>query len=258
MEALTSTAIQRGLSTRRFGRPVIVHESVRSTNDEAGALAQQGASEGTTVIARIQTTGRGRRGRAWLSPAGGLWLSVVLRPKVALEQWPLVGLAASAGAADAVREVALLQARVKWPNDLLVEDRKLGGVLIETSGTVAIAGIGINANVPPGALDAQTGGISLLGRLGHSVDLAALACAVLGRFEEHYDLLHSDPDALLARWRKHDATLGRQVRVWGAQELEGVAEDVDNRGALLVRTPGGLRRVVAGDVSLRTAETPAE
>src|SRR2546427_3172110 len=86
MEALTSTTIQRGLSTRRFGRPVIVHESVRSTNDEAGALAQQGASEGTTVIARIQTTGRGRRGRAWLSPAGGLWLSGVLRPKVRSEE----------------------------------------------------------------------------------------------------------------------------------------------------------------------------
>src|SRR3989441_8221229 len=116
MEALTSTAIQRGLSTRRFGRPVIVHESVRSTNDEAGALAQQGASEGTTVIARIQTTGRGRRGRAWLSPAGGLWLSVVLRPQVPLEQWPPGGPAASARAAAAVREVALLQARVKWPN----------------------------------------------------------------------------------------------------------------------------------------------
>src|SRR5256712_5252168 len=198
MEAWTSTAIQRVLSTRRFGRPVMVHESVRSTNDEAGTLAQQGASEGTTVIARIQTGGRGRRGRAWLSPAGGLWLSVVLRPKVALEQWPLVGLAASAGAADAVREVARLQARVKWPNDLLIEERKLGGVLIETGGTAAIAGIRINANVPPGALDAQTGGISLLGRLGHPVDLAALACAVLGRFEEHYDLLHSDPAALLA------------------------------------------------------------
>src|SRR2546426_7366308 len=107
MEALTSTAIQRGLSTRRFGRPVIVHESVRSTNDEAGALAQQGASEGTTVIARIQTTGRGRRGRAWLSPAGGLWLSVGLPPKVAVEQWALVGLAASAGPADSGREGAL-------------------------------------------------------------------------------------------------------------------------------------------------------
>jgi BirA family biotin operon repressor/biotin-[acetyl-CoA-carboxylase] ligase len=258
MEVLTSAAIQRGLTTRRFGRPVIVHERVGSTNDEAGALAVQGASEGTTVIAWIQTGGRGRRGRVWLSPAGGLWLSVVLRPRVSLEQWPLVGLAASAGAAGAVREVAGVEARVKWPNDILVEDRKLGGVLIEASGTAAIAGIGINANVPPGALDAQKGGISLLGRLEHPVDLTALACAVLGQFERHYDLLHTDPDALLVRWREHDATLGRQVRVWGAQELEGVAEDVDDRGALLVRTPGGLRRVVAGDVSLRTAETPAE
>src|SRR2546426_10816350 len=111
MEALTSTAIQRGLSTRRFGRPVIVHESVRSTNDEAGALAQQGASEGKTVIARIQTTGRGRRGRAWLSPAGGPWLSVVARPKVAPAEWPLGGLAASPRAREAGRGGAPLPAR---------------------------------------------------------------------------------------------------------------------------------------------------
>src|SRR2546428_13697526 len=111
MEALTSTAIQRGLSTRRFGRPVIVHESVRSTNDEAGALAQQGASEGTTVVARVQTGGRGRRGRAWLSPAGGLWVSGGLRPKVAPGQWATVGLAASYGAAGAVAEGGPQQGR---------------------------------------------------------------------------------------------------------------------------------------------------
>src|SRR5438876_183087 len=94
--------------------------------------------------------------------------------------------------------------------------------------------------------------------VGDPVDLVALACAVLGRFEWHYDRLHRDPEAILGRWREHDVTLGRQVRVWGAQDLEGVAEDVDSRGALLVRTPEGLQRVVAGDVSLRTVETPAE
>src|SRR2546428_8800456 len=96
MEALTSTASQMGLSTGRFGRPVIVLESVRSTNDEAGALAHQGASEGTTVIARIQTAGRGRRGRAWLSPAGGLWLAIRLRPQGALGPAPPGGPAAAA------------------------------------------------------------------------------------------------------------------------------------------------------------------
>ena len=253
-----ASAIEAGLKTDRFGRPLSVYEQVGSTNDEAAPLARQGAPEGTTVIAQVQTGGRGRRGRTWHSPAGGLWLSLVLRPRLAREQWPLLGLAASAGAADAVGEVARLPVRVKWPNDLLVEERKVGGVLIETSGTAAIAGIGINANVPPGVLDPKIGGISLLARLGHPVDLVELACAVLGRFEWHYDLLHRDPEALLGRWREHDVTLGRQVRVWGAQDLEGVAEDVDSRGALLVRTPAGLQRVVAGDVSLRTAEAPAE
>ena len=250
--------VEERLRTRRFGRPLYVYEQVGSTNDEARLLARQGAVEGTTVIASVQTSGRGRRGRAWHSPAGGLWLSVVLHPRLAREQWPLLGLAASVGTTDAVADVAGVPVRVKWPNDLMIEDHKLGGVLIEASGTAAIAGIGINANVAPAALDSDTRGTSLLGRLGHPVDLADLACAVLGRFEWHYDLLHSDPEALLARWRERDVTLGRQVRVWGAQDLEGVAEGVDDRGALLVRTPEGLQRVVAGDVSLRMAQTQAE
>lgn len=251
-------AIEACLRTSRFGRPLSVLEQVGSTNDEASQLARQGASEGTTVIASVQTTGRGRRGRAWRSPAGGLWLSVVLRPRLARERWALLGLAASVGAADAVADIAGVPVRVKWPNDLMIENHKLGGVLIETSGTAAVAGIGINANVPPAALDSDTRGTSLLGRLGHPVDLAELAVAVLGRFEWHYDLLHRDPGAVLARWRERDVTLGCQVRVWGVQDLEGVAEGVDDRGALLVRTPEGLQRVVAGDVSLRIAQTPAE
>ncbi len=260
MQELSAGAIEQGLTTRCFGRPVRVVGRVESTNDEGAALGAQGAPEGTAVIAQVQTGGRGRRGRTWLSPAGGLWLSVVLRPRLPVEQWPLVGFAAAVGAAEAVKEIAGVQARVKWPNDLLADDRKLGGILIETSGTAAIAGVGINANVPPDALDSEVRmtATSLLGLLGHPVDLAALARAVLGQFERRYDLLHSDPDALLAQWREHDVTLGRYVQVWGAQEVEGMAEDVDDRGALLVSTPEGLRRVLAGDVSLRMAQIPQE
>lgn len=251
-------AIEAELSTRRFGRPVYAYERVGSTNDEAAALAERGASEGTTVIAAVQTGGRGRRGRIWQSPAGGLWLSVVLRPTLPVELWPLVGLAVAAGAAVAVEEVARVQARVKWPNDVMAGERKLGGVLVEARGSAAIAGVGINANISPGELapDVTPAAASLLGLTGRPVDLAALACAVLGACERFYDLLHSNPEALLARWRERDMTLGRHVRVWGAQELRGVAEDVDHTGALLVRTAEGRRRIVAGDVSLRTVEVP--
>jgi len=237
---------------------VHVYERVGSTNDEAAALAGQGAQEGTTVIAAVQTGGRGRRGRVWQSPAGGLWLSVVLRPSLPLALWPLLGFAAAVGAAVAVEETTRVPARVKWPNDVVAGERKLGGVLVEARAPAAIAGIGINANVAIAALppEVQATATSLLSLVGQPVDLAALARAVLLEFERHYDLLHSDAAALVARWRDRDITVGRRVRVWGAQELEGVAEAVDQTGALLVRTAEGARRIVAGDVSLRTIDAP--
>lgn len=259
MQELKRT-IETELTTRRFGRPLHVRERVGSTNDEAAVLAGQGALEGTAVIAAVQTRGRGRRGRTWHSPDGGLWLSVVLRPTLPPELWPLVGMAVAVGTAAAIEEVAQVQARVKWPNDVMAGERKLGGVLVEVRGSAAVAGLGINANVSPADLapEVQPAATSLLALTGRPVDLAALACAVLGECERYYDLLHGDPGALLARWRGRDMTLGRRVRVWGAQELEGVAEDVDQTGALLVRTMEGRRRVVAGDVSLRTVEVPQE
>lgn len=248
-------AIAAGLSTRRFGRPLYVHERVGSTNDEAAVLAEQGAPEGATVIAAVQTGGRGRRGRVWQSPAGGLWFSVVLRPTLPVGLWPLVGFAGAVGAAVGIEEVTQVPTRVKWPNDVMAGERKLGGVLVEARGPAAIAGIGINANVPVEALapEVQSTATSLLALLGCPADVAALARALLLEFERHYDLLCADTDALLARWRGRDVTRGRLVHISGAQELDGLAEDVDQTGALLLKTADGVQRVIAGDVSLRVA-----
>lgn len=257
---LTADAIAARLTTHQLGRPLHVYESVASTNDVARELAQRGALEGTTVVAVVQTSGRGRRGRAWVSPAGGLWLSVILQPVLAIGQWPLVGLAAALGAAVAIEELAGLPVHVKWPNDVMAADRKLGGVLVEANDTGAIAGIGINANLSVGDLAPVPGAVatSLLVLLGYAVDLATLAASVLAQFERQYDDLQQVQATLLARWRARDITLGRPVHILGAQHLEGTAEDVDDSGALLVRTATGLQRVVAGDVSLRMTGTPQE
>ena len=249
-----AAAITAGLRTRRFGQRLQVYAQVGSTNDEATTLAAQGAPEGTTVLAVEQIGARGRRQRAWLSPPGGLWLSVVLRPALSADQWPLVGFAAGVGAARAVEEIAHIRVGLKWPNDLMVGERKLGGVLVEARGPAAIAGIGINANItldrlPP---DIRPIATSLHAVLARPVDLAALARTVLEQFERVYDLLAQNAQDVLAGWRERDLVRGRQVRLSGAQELEGVAEDVDHAGALLVRTDAGIRRIVAGDVSLRT------
>lgn len=248
------SAIQAGLRSRRFGQRLHVHARVGSTNDEAATLAAQGAAEGTAVLAAEQTGGRGRRQRTWLSPAGGLWLSIVLRPALPPDQWALVGFAAGVGAARAVEEIAPVRVGLKWPNDLMIGEQKLGGVLMESRGPAVIAGIGINANV---ALDRFPRDIrpiatSLLAVLAGPVDLAALARALLEQFERVYDLLALNAEDVLAGWRERDLTRGRQVRLSGAEELEGVVENVDRTGALLVRTSAGIRRIVAGDVSVRT------
>ncbi len=249
-----ASAIKAGLRSRRFGQRLHVYAQVGSTNDEAATLAAQGAAEGTAVLAVEQVGARGRRQRAWLSPAGGLWLSVVLRPVLPAEQWPLVGFAASVGAAWAVQEIAHVRVGFKWPNDLMIGERKLGGVLMEARGPAVIAGIGINVNIavdhfPP---DIRPIATSLLSVLAHPVDLPALARTLLEQFERTYDLLALNTEDVLAGWRARDLTRGRRVRLSGAEDLEGVAEDVDRTGALLVRTGAGIRRIVVGDVSLRS------
>lgn len=228
---------------------------VDSTNDIARALADDGAPEGTAVLAREQTGGRGRHGRGWISPAGGLWLSVVLRPSLSHGAWPLIGFAAGAGAAAAVETVTGAQTQLKWPNDLMLNGRKVGGVLVESSGDVAIAGIGINANVLPEALPegVRAGATTLLASLGRPVDLPALARAVLEQVERFYGLVRDRPDAVLDAWRTRSFLTGRRVTVAGAQMLEGVAEGIDGAGALLVRTASGVRPVRAADVSIREA-----
>ncbi len=253
-----ASAIKAGLQSRRFGQRLYVYAQVGSTNDEAATLAAEGAAEGTAVLAVEQSGARGRRQRAWLSPAGGLWLSIVLRPSLPADQRPLVGFAASVGAARAVEEIAHVRVGLKWPNDLMVGEQKLGGVLMESRGPAVIVGIGINANIaldhfPPEIRPIAT---SLLAVLARPVDLAALARALLEQLEGTYDLLAVSAEEVLAGWRERDLTRGRQVRLSGAEDLEGVAEDVDRTGALLVRTGAGIRRIVAGDVSLRSVSVP--
>lgn len=255
-ESLTAKDTEEKLRTRRFGRPLAVYGIVDSTNDIARELAKHGAPEGAAVLAREQTGGRGRQGRGWVSPAGGLWLSVVLRPSLPADAWPLIGFAAGAGAAAAVEAATGATILLKWPNDLMLHGRKVGGILVESGGDVAILGIGINANVPLEALPdgVRAGATTLLASLGRPVELAALARTVLYEVEQYYDLVHQNPDAVLEAWRARSFLTGRRVTVSGAQRIDGVAEGIDVSGALLVRTGSGIQPVRAADVSVREAD----
>ncbi|MEZ3115418.1 biotin--[acetyl-CoA-carboxylase] ligase [Halobaculum sp. MBLA0147] len=245
------------------------HETLGSSNDRAKTLAAEGAPE-TVVVADEQTAPRGREGREWSSPAGGVWVSLLVWPDAEPAATPLYTLATAVAITEACREAGV-RARIKWPNDVLVGtdgDRggaKLCGVLTESgqtdgSGTDEssrdddtaqsgdrwlVIGIGLNANVDPAALPAEADATSLRAERGADVDRRRLLQTVLDRFDE----LRGDPDAVLPAWREYADTLDRRVRVeTPGGTVVGEAVDVRFPGSLVVRTDDGDEVVVtAGD-----------
>ncbi|ADU51402.1 biotin/acetyl-CoA-carboxylase ligase [Thermaerobacter marianensis DSM 12885] len=242
----------------RLGHTVHWLPEVGSTNDVARRLADDGAPEGTLVIADRQLAGRGRLRRAWWSPPGGLWMSLILRPTLPPERLPLLTLAAAAAVAEALERHAGRPVAVKWPNDVLIDDRKIAGILLETvahphGAEYVVAGIGINLDVegepvPPGL----EGRLTWLAReVVEPVTRNEVAEAVLDRLEVRYRQLHDQgPDPVLDAWRARAAWLGEPVRVTlPAGEVVGIALDVAPDGSLVVEQAGGRReRVLAGDV----------
>ncbi len=247
------------LNTHDIGQVLHWFEEVGSTNDVAKRLADEGATHGEVVVAEAQTAGRGRRGRVWASPAGrNLTLSVVLRPDLPPSRAAELTLVASVALCQAVQQAGV-QAGIKWPNDLLARGKKLAGILTELAADPdrvqwVVLGIGVNVNVRAEELPPELRGTatSLAMERGEPVPRALFAAAVLGALEEWLDR-HAEEGFSPVReaWRAMSDTLGREVRVRaGDRDLEGVAEDVDEAGALLVRTRAGLERILAGDVEL--------
>lgn len=264
-DAVTPQEVLPGLTTRTFGRKIEYRESVGSTNDLAKQMARAGAPEGLLVIADEQTAGKGRLGRAWTTPrSSALAMSLVLRPRLSPVQAPRVTLVAAVAVAEAVRDVTGLPVGIKWPNDLQLHGRKFCGILTEMEAEIdriafVVCGMGLNINLPRESLpeEFRSSATSLMAELGTPVSRAPLVQAILSRFEEVYaELIAGRFDAVLDRWRALSVTLGQPVwvhSVTGEATVEGVAEDVDEEGALLVResASGVLRRVFAGEVSLR-------
>jgi BirA family transcriptional regulator, biotin operon repressor / biotin---[acetyl-CoA-carboxylase] ligase len=227
-----------------------------STNADVGALARDGAPEGIVLVADHQTAGRGRLGRTWEAPPGAsLLTTVLLRPRVA--DADLVLPAVATAMAAAVVECADVDVRIKWPNDLTVDDRKLAGVLAEavwSGDDVAVcAGIGVNCNWPADVPADLRETMTALNHLtGREVDRDALLTTFLDELGRRYRNL--DRGALLDEWRGRSATLGRRVRVdVGGEVVEGVADDITDDWHLRV----GTRTFAAGDVThLRHASPP--
>ena len=242
----------------RLGRPVLVFATIGSTNDEAKRLAEAGAAEGTLVLAETQTAGRGRQGRQWLTPPGtALAGSLVLRPTLSAAQAARLTMLAGVAAAEAIEAVAGVPAALKWPNDLLLGGRKAGGILVE-SGLAgdrldyAVVGIGLNVSAAPPPEAVQFPATAVAEAAGRPVDRLALLVQLLAALEKWYAAAVEGP-ALPAAWQARLAWLGEAVTAHTAEgELTGVAEGVDEDGALLLRLASGeRRRLWAADVRLR-------
>ena len=252
---LVAATVRQGLFTRIIGRRLLYYPNLSSTMDEAGKLGEGDAEEGAVVVAETQTAGRGRQGRNWVSQPGNLLVSVLFRPT--LEALPFISIIGGVAAARAVRKVTGLEPQIKWPNDLLIQGRKVAGILAESaiagdSVWYAVLGVGMNVSL-------NTDQTEEIASFATSVNAAA------GKVVPREDLLRQflmDLDALylalgqdqspIEEWQGLLSTTGQRLEAtWGNESFIGVAEGTDPMGNLLLRQDdGSLVTLTAGDVTL--------
>lgn len=255
IEKLSAELVTRDLATRFVGQRVVYYPSLTSTMEVAKREAQQGAAEGTVVLADIQTAGRGRMERVWLSPGGNIALSLILYPP--LSYLPYLIMLASLAVVHSIETATGLKSQIKWPNDILINGKKVCGILIENdvqgnSVSYSIIGIGININLKPVDYP-EIGSIatSLSHELGKDVSRLKVLRGLLMELEGLY-LKLSDAESIFREWRDNLETLGKEIDVKSGDILyRGLAESVEADGSLLLRgADGRLSRIVSGDVIL--------
>jgi BirA family biotin operon repressor/biotin-[acetyl-CoA-carboxylase] ligase len=249
--------VESCLNTKIIGKTIRGFDAVNSTNAIARKLAKEGAEEGTVVLAGVQSSGKGRLNREWFSPKGGLWLSIILKPDFRAQEATMGVLMAGCAVAKTLMKMYNLDARIKWPNDILIGNKKVCGILTElgTQGSKInhqILGIGINVNFNLEELpeDIRVFSSTLKLEAGRELSLEELLSGLLNRIDLCYDILTSGQShRIISQWKELSETLGKQVRISTQKEtMEGIALDIDDTGALIVDTnESGIRKFLAGD-----------
>lgn len=261
-------AFEGTLKTRLVGRPSSgcneLHESIDSTNTRAMQLAREGCAEGTVVLARQQTAGRGRLGRQWLSPPdSGIYMSTVLRPSQAVVELPVTTLCIGVAAVRSIFAVAGVEAGLKWVNDLIYDGKKLGGILAEmTAGDknqpALVIGIGINVRLNkdevPEELNKKVTWLEQAA--GEPIDRNALVAELCAQIEDVYVRASEGQVArILDEWRALSVTLGNEIIVTtGSNQFRGTAIDITTSGALIVETDRGKLELTGGEISVRSVD----
>lgn len=253
---ISPETVSQRLSTRFVGRNFLYYPSVTSTMDVARKVAGEGAEEGTVIVADEQTVGRARLGRTWINPPGVLAVSIILRPE--MSQLIRLSMIASLATSRCIEKATGLKTAIKWPNDVLVNGKKISGILLESalrgqSVDWAVVGIGINVNFDPKTYpeiaDIAT---SLCVELGKEVSQLSILIHLLEEIERLYLALREGVP-VYQEWRSKLETLGKVVNVKTGTDIErGLAESVDEDGALMLRrSDGTATRILAGEVTLR-------
>lgn len=260
-DLLSEDEVKSRLKTRWAGQKMRCFAQIDSTNQYAKKMGEEGEAEGLLVLADEQTSGKGRRGRQWSSPpAAAISMTLLLRPKIVPERISMVTLVMGMAVAGACRELYAVPAGVKWPNDIVLNGKKLSGILTEMSAELTavnyiVIGVGINVNLKSFPEEIAQTATSLLLELGHPVSRAELAAKVMERFERYYEIFLRTQDLSGLKEEYHSMLLnaGRTVRVLEpGNEYSGTALGIDELGRLLVkRQDGSVEKVFAGEVSVR-------
>ena len=255
MQSISKEAIESHLTTRVFGHPLTVVETAASTNDAVRRLGEQHAPEGAAVAANRQEAGRGRRGRSFFSPEGGVYLSILLRPKP--EAAGLITSAAAVAVARAIESLVPATVGIKWVNDLWLNGKKVCGILAEgVPGDEPSVALGIGVNVAGTSFPPQLQGIATsLEAEGYEVDRNALIAAILREWEALYPTVASGD--FLGESRRRSVVLGKELRIiQGECVTSGVGVDLDEAGHLIVEAAGERRTLSSGEVSVRLPGDP--
>lgn len=254
-DRLFVSEISHGLNTKFTGKNIYYFDNIASTMDIATQYAIKGAAEGTIVLSETQKKGRGRLGREWISPKyKGIYLSLILRPRILPNQAPVLTLLSAVSICEAVKTVTDLDTKIKWPNDIMINNKKVGGILTELNAEMdqvsfTVIGIGLNVNNDKKTL--LSCAASLRDEKSETINRVVLLQEILRRIEFNYLLFQSKgPGFIINKWRVYAITLGRRVKVIShRRHIEGEAVEIDNEGALLLRSDTGFtQKVTAGDV----------
>lgn len=242
------------LDTKIIGRNVYHFETIGSTNLFAKKLVKEGAEEGVVVVADVQSGGRGRKNRTWSSPEGGLWFSIVLYPKISSQSVMLITMASSISVAQGIEEITGINSVIKWPNDLLINEKKVCGILTEIDAEMdsinyTVVGIGINVNNEL-EKELQKTATTLKLEIGTQVPKVELLKSILKSFDEKYSrLISGDCDFIRDSWLSYSNIIGKKIQVQDEETVAtGKVTDIDDSGCLILNTENGNVRIVSGDV----------